>query len=78
MITKMYSREDAVSISSLARVVSPTFDQMEAIFHMHKKYINPNIQTYTSNCSTCGTSIVVLWRLLIEWYNSNSSLFDQE
>lgn len=78
MITKMYSREDAINISSLARVVSPTFDQMESIFHMHKKYINPSVTTYTSSCSTCGNSIVVLWRLLINWYNTNSSLFDQE
>ena len=44
--------KDRELLLKLRRVTRPTFTEMEEIFYLYKKYIDPNAQSY---CMTCQT-----------------------
>lgn len=63
----MIDEEDMIIIERLKGVVSPNQSEIEEIFAMYKKYIDPNIQRYNLNCN-CANNIVNLYNKLIKWY----------
>ena len=63
----MIEEEDMIIIERLKGVVSPNQSEIEEIFGMYKKYIDPNIQRYNLNCN-CANNIVNLYNKLIKWY----------
>jgi len=47
---------------------------MDKIFELYKKYINPDVQGYTTGCS-CGNSITKLYQGLMGWFLMNENQF---
>lgn len=67
----MIDEEDIMTLERLKSVTSPNGDEIEEIFGMYKKYIDPNIQRYNLNCN-CANNIVNLYNKLIKWYLTNN------
>jgi len=64
---------DRNEIIRLHRIVSPTGGDMDSIYRLYKKYVDPTARQYNTNgCQTCGNSIVNYWRKLCEWWRYNS------
>lgn len=64
--------EDEVEILRLAKVVSPSSNDISSIYELYKKYVQADAQPpQISRCSSCGNSVVKMWRELITWYNKN-------
>ena len=64
--------EDEVEILRLAKVVSPSGNDISSIYHLYKKYIQADAPSpQMSRCSSCGNSVVKMWRELITWYDKN-------
>lgn len=61
---------DQEIIKSLEDIADPSEEQMNLIFLMYKKYVNPNIYTYTTGC-TCENNIKNLYRDLMSWAKNN-------
>jgi len=67
---------DEQEILRLAKLVNPNPLDLESIFNLYKKYVfPPATRPKMSGCMTCGNSIVIYWRKLIEWYNLNKNEF---
>lgn len=67
-----FDKSDEDELVRICRIISPSVEDMDSIYNLYKKYINPNIDGYkSSGCNTCGNSIVNLWRGLSEWFNVN-------
>lgn len=64
---------DKNEILRLARVVSPTPEDIASIYDLYCKYVEPGAPYPNTNgrCSSCGNSLVKYWRGLIEWFNNN-------
>ncbi len=62
---------DKMKIERLKHITSPSTSEMDDIFEMYKKYLDPNIQKYNVNCN-CQNNIVNLYNKLIKWYGENS------
>lgn len=64
---------DKENILRLFKIVSPTQADMELIFKLYKKYVEPNaINPRYGGCNSCGNSIVTYWKKLSVWYMNNS------
>ena len=61
----MIDEEDIMILERLKLVTSPNQSEIEEIFGMYKKYIDPNIQRYNLNCD-CANNIVNLYNKLID------------
>ena len=70
---------DEQEILRLAKIVTPSGSDINSIYVLYKKYVNINAPLPSlSGCMTCGNSIVIYWRKLIEWYNQNKNQFNIE
>lgn len=49
---------DVALIESLRHVVNPSYQQLEDIYTLYKRYINPGASQPCSNCVTGNNSIV--------------------
>jgi hypothetical protein len=70
----MYSIEDKNDILRLQSIEEPTKADMDLTFLLTKKYVRPELVSYTTGCS-CSNSITKLYQSLMEWYSVNESLF---
>lgn len=68
--------EEYNEIERIAKVVRPTAADMQIIWNLYQKYVDPNAPTPTMNgCTTCGNSIVIYWRNLMNWWQTNKNNF---
>lgn len=69
---------DKNEILRLAKIVSPTSEDIVSIYNLYCKYVKQGAPFPSTNgrCSTCGNSIVKYWRELISWFNGNQNFFD--
>ncbi len=74
--TGLYPKEDAEQIQRLWKVVRVDNAEMEMIYNLYKKYINPNAARYAVNCN-CHTSISNYWRTLLDWFSNNGDKFEK-
>jgi len=72
--TNLYPMEDRLEIMRLFKVANANQTDIDSIFSLYKKYINPNVKSYTTSCN-CNGSISHYWKQLTEWYSENNSLF---
>jgi len=64
---------DRNEIIRIHRIISPSGADMESIYQLYKKYVDPNARQYNTNgCQTCGNSIVTYWRNLCNWWRTNA------
>jgi len=67
---------DKQEILRIHRIISPTGGDMQSIYNLYKKYVDPTARPYSTNgCQTCGNSIVNYWRGLTAWYRDNQNKF---
>lgn len=67
----MIDVDDIMTLERLKMISSPSQSEIEEIFQMYKKYIDPEIQRYNLNCN-CANNIVNLYNKLIKWYLTSS------
>jgi hypothetical protein len=68
---------DKTEILRLHKIISPTTDDMNSIYTLYKKYVDPKSRTFNAKVvQTCGNSIVLYWRSLCNWYNLNKESFN--
>jgi len=68
----LIEEKDNEEFLRLAKVVRPIHTDIESIYYLYKKYVDP--QAYPpslSGCSSCGNGVVAYWRRLMEWFNKN-------
>lgn len=70
-----YPLQDKLDILRLRSVTYPSKEDMDLIFNLNKKYINPGITTYLVNCK-CSNSITNRYWELLKWYNENQNKFE--
>lgn len=70
----MYSLEDKNEILRLQSIEEPTKNDMDLTFLLAKKYVRPELVSYTTGCS-CSNSITKLYQSLMDWYSVNEGLF---
>lgn len=68
----LISNEDKIEIQRLAKVAIASTADCDSIYHLFKKYINPQAAMYRTDCN-CYTSIGNYWQLLIEFYSENNN-----
>lgn len=71
----LFPKEDRMTIEALKKVTHPTKDQMDTIYELYKKYINPVQPMYRTNCNCAGNIVGLYWRLL-EWFDANTAKFE--
>jgi hypothetical protein len=69
-----FSNADALEILRLFKVAVATSDDLESIFKLYKRYINPGASTYSINCN-CSISISRFYQELLDWYSQNANQF---
>lgn len=70
----MENLDDYNEIERLAKVVHPTSTDLDSIWIMYQRYVDPNAMTPNrTGCSTCGNSIVNYWRKLMAWWQDNKN-----
>lgn len=69
----MIEEGDIETFKYICRIVSPSDADMNLIFNMYKKYVNPGAAQYTTGCANCNgaNSIVAYWRQLTKWFGEN-------
>jgi hypothetical protein len=70
----MFTIEDRNELNRLQATETPNQQDMDKIFELYKKYINPDVQGYTTGCS-CGNSITKLYQGLMGWFLMNENQF---
>lgn len=65
--------DDSKEMARLAKVAIATHEDCESIYHLFKKYINPQAPMYRTDCN-CYTSISNYWQLLMEYYSKNNGV----
>lgn len=73
----MYTITDRDEILRLMKVGNADQNDINSIFHLYKKYINPNQQSYVMSCN-CHHSIGALYEKLRDFYSQNGSKFINE
>lgn len=69
-----FSSADRMEILRLFKVAVATHDDLESIFKLYKRYINPGASTYNVNCN-CSISISRFYQELLDWYGQNGNKF---
>lgn len=72
-----FTYQEKQQLIALRRVTSPTGDQMDLIFKLYKKYINPAISHYVTGCS-CHNDIATIYWDLLDWFSNNENNFANE
>jgi len=75
--TPKYSLEDRDEILRLFKVGNATKVDMDNIYELLKKYVRPGAAPYQLNCN-CILSISAYYQALLEWYSSNSEVFNEK
>jgi hypothetical protein len=75
--TPKYSLEDREEILRLFKVGNATQVDMDNIYELLKKYVRPGAAPYQRNCN-CILSISAYYQALLEWYSSNSDVFNEK
>ena len=70
----MFTIDDRNELNRLQSTETPNQQDMDSIFELYKKYINPDVQGYTTGCS-CGNSITKLYQGLMGWFLMNENQF---
>lgn len=70
----MFTIDDRNELNRLQATETPNQQDMDKIFELYKKYINPDVQGYTTGCS-CGNSITKLYQGLMGWFLMNEHQF---
>lgn len=70
----MFTIEDRNELNRLQATETPNQQDMDSIFELYKKYINAEVQGYTTGCS-CGNSITKLYQGLMGWFLMNEHQF---
>ena len=71
----LHPKEDSLTIQALKKITHPTKEQMDTIYSLYKKYINPMQPMYRTNCQCAGNIVSLYWKLL-EWYDANKEKFE--
>jgi hypothetical protein len=71
----LYPNEDRMEILRLFKVAVATQEDLDSIFRLYKKYINPGATTYQTNCN-CSISIQKFYQDLLNWYSDNGNKFE--
>lgn len=76
-MSELFKKEDELEILRLQKIEEPTGRDMESVFILYKKYINPELMSYNVGCS-CSNSITKLYQELMYWYSMNVEKFNQQ
>lgn len=74
-MSESFTKADADKIQSFYKIATASRQEMDEIFSMYKKYVNPNARPYITNCK-CGSSISAYYQKLLNWFESNRSKFN--
>lgn len=66
---------DREEILRLYKVSTATQQDMDSIYHLYKKYINPVAVMYQLNCR-CHTSISHYYQTLLDFYSDHPEKFE--
>jgi hypothetical protein len=75
IVDEKFSSEDRMEILRLFKVAVATSEDLESIFKLYKRYINPGATTYQINCN-CSISISRFYQELLDWYGNNANKFN--
>ena len=65
----LFTEEERVELERILTLVRLTKQDMESIFHLYKKFINPHLKIYNVGCK-CQNNITRLQEKLIDFYAS--------
>jgi len=71
---RMFSVEDKEEILRLFRIATASQMDMDSIYHLYKKYINPKAVMYQINCK-CNSSISSYYQGVLDFYADNAEKF---
>jgi len=63
---------DKKEIVRLISVTDPSKEDLDSIFRLYKKYLDPHIPGYVTGCG-CSSDIKNLYHRLMDWFNKNNS-----
>lgn len=72
----MYSKEDKELILSLFKVAAPAQGQVDQVFMLYRKYINPNQPAAMKGCGNCLSGYSSIFVALRDWMSKNLDKFD--
>lgn len=49
--------------------VNPSPQEMDELFALYRKYLNPHVYHYQTGCD-CGNSIIRFYKDLMEWFKN--------
>jgi hypothetical protein len=75
VVSSLYPKEDRLEILRLFKVAVAGQEDLDSIFRLYKKYVNPGATTYQTNCN-CSISIQRFYQDLLNWYSDNGSKFE--
>lgn len=64
------SNTDSIIFEKLLKIVRASDEDINNIFKLYKKYINPNLKSYKIGCG-CSNDILVLYNDLMDFYIKN-------
>jgi hypothetical protein len=73
--TNLYPKEDRIEILRLFKVAVASQSDLDSIFTLYKKYVNPGATTYQINCQ-CSISIQRFYQDLLDFYSKNGDKFE--
>jgi predicted component of type VI protein secretion system len=66
----MFTEEERIELERILKLVRMDRQDMDSIFNLYKKFINPKLKVYNVGCK-CQNNITKLQEKLINFYLSN-------
>jgi hypothetical protein len=70
IIESKFTQEEITQLDSILKMVKMDKQDMDLIFELYKRFINPNLKIYNVGCK-CHNNITHLQQKLIEYYVNN-------
>jgi len=77
MEPEKYSYEDYLLFEECISHQSPSKDEMDRTFRLYKKYIDPYITHYKTECD-CSGSIGQIYSIMRQWFELQRNEFKKE
>jgi len=73
----LFPREDKEQMLRLFKIAALSSGEVNQIFELYRKYVNPNQPFPATNCGNCPQNISVVFSNLREWLSNNFSKFEE-
>lgn len=73
---QLFKKDDEFEILRLQKIEEPSGRDMESVFVLYKRYINPELTSYNIGCG-CSNSITKIYQELMYWYSINLEKFNK-